>query len=64
MDDKITLTCPRCHTAWEKSLSALERYDEIYRGMKGEEKAPEKIAKYRAQCPVCGIYIIATVEED
>lgn len=67
MDDKIPLTCPRCKNAWEQSLRALERVDDIYRSTKGPaqpEKPAGKVANYRAQCPVCGTYVIATVEEE
>jgi hypothetical protein len=65
MSDIIPLECPRCKHAWQKSLRLLERDEEIYRQAKGEaERAPEKIASYRDQCPVCGIYVIVSVQED
>ena len=62
MSDKIKLTCPRCKHTWEKSLSELERLEEIYRGEKEESSA--KVVKYRAQCPNDGTYVMVEVEED
>lgn len=64
MDDHIPLNCPRCGHAWEKSLGELENYEDIYRGVKGKEEPKAKVVKYRAQCPVCGTYVIVTVQED
>ncbi len=67
MSDMIPLECPRCRHTWEKSLRALQRVDDIYRLAKGAPQplpAPGKIANYRDQCPICGTYVIATVEAD
>ena len=64
MDDNVKLTCPRCQNTWEKSLGELEKVEDIYRNPKGKEKPKEKITKYRAQCPVCGIFVVVTVQED
>lgn len=62
MNDKIKIVCPRCRHGWEKSLSELERLQEIYRGE--EEKPQANVVKYRAQCPNDGTYVIVEVEED
>lgn len=62
MSEKIKITCPKCHSTWEKSLQELERLEIIYRGEK--EKPKGKNVEYRAVCPVCGTYVIIEVEED
>jgi hypothetical protein len=62
MTDKIKLKCPRCKHEWEKSLSELERLEEIYR--EATAKPREKTVKYRAQCPNDATYVIVEVEED
>lgn len=65
MSDLIPLECPRCRHTWEKSLGKLERVDDIYRQAKGEPRpSAGKITNYRDQCPICGTYVIATVEAD
>jgi hypothetical protein len=65
MSDIIPLECPRCKHTWQKSVRLLESADQIYRQIKGEaQPAPEKIATYRDQCPVCGIYVVVTVQEE
>lgn len=65
MSDIIPLECPRCKHTWEKSLRMLERVEDIYRQAKGEpQPLSGKIANYRDQCPICGTYVIATVEAD
>jgi hypothetical protein len=63
MSDEVKITCPRCGHKWEKSLSALEKIDIIYRGDE-KEKTKVKIIEYRAVCPVDGTYVIIEVEED
>ena len=64
MDDYIKLTCPRCKNNWKKSLNELERFEDIFRSSKGKEEPNGKIARYRTQCPVCGTYVVITVQED
>lgn len=63
MTDKIKITCPRCRHKWEQYLQDLEKIETIYRGPKNEQ-SKGAIVKYRAICPVEGIYIILEVEED
>lgn len=69
MNDLIPLVCPRCKSTWEKSLSALECIDKIYRQSKGApppsaKPAPAKIGQYRDLCPICGTYVIVTVKKE
>lgn len=65
MSDKITITCPRCKHEWETTLDELEKFETIYReAFKDAAGMNKKTAKYRAKCPVDGMYIILEVEED
>lgn len=65
MSEKIKITCPRCKHAWETTLDALNKFETIYReAFKDAVATNKKIVKYRAKCPVDGMYIILEVEED
>ncbi len=67
MSDMIPFECPRCRHRWEKSPRLLERVEDIYRRVEAAAQpapAPGKIVNYRDQCPICGTYVIVTVEED
>lgn len=64
MSDKITVPpCPKCGNKWETTLKQLEKVEIGYR--KHDPNKPQKtVSQYRAQCPVCGTYVILDVQED
>lgn len=62
MSQKFPITCPKCKHTWETTLAQLERIEEIYKSSTPQKKT--KTVTYRAQCPVCGIFFIAEIQED